>query len=270
MKVSLSRICVVSLLAVLVVSTPLGSPTQAQQGSCATQVGANKPDLVVDTALMAAQMFLTIENFGSSTCTVKEGCVTSPGKHQLLRFNGSTANVGQADLVIGNPGGCASLFLFDDCHQHYHFQQFAIYRVWTLDGYNTWVANRDLTMSIDAGINAQLISMATAQGQLSSERKQGFCISDDTPYLSTAGPANYQNCDTNQGLSVGWEDQYPPQLPCQFVQIDNLVSGTYVLEMHVNPYLVLPESEYTNNTGAVKFQFTAKHGNTSASIQIVP
>jgi lysyl oxidase len=131
------------------------------------------------------------------------------------------------------------------------------------------VANRDLTIPVSAGVNAQLISAAVAQGQLITARKQGFCMVDTTPFLSNAGPATFLDCDTNQEISVGWEDQYPPQLPCQFVQIDNLASGTYVLEMHVNPELILPESDYTNNTGAVKFQFTAKQGNTGPSIQVI-
>ncbi len=46
--------------------------------------------------------------------------------------------------------------------------------------------------------------------------------------------------------------------------------GFCMVEMHVNPELILPESDYTNNTGAVKFQFTAKHGNTGPSIQLLP
>ncbi len=239
MKISGLKVFMFALL-VVVLCPPIGSPVRAQQVSCATQSGPKMPDLIVDQAVLGAQMFVTEESFGNSTCTVKENCVTSPGKHLLLRFNGSTANVGKADLVIGNPGSCGNLFIFDDCHQHYHFQQ------------------------------AQLISLAVSRGQLKTTRKQGFCISDDVPYVSTAGPATYQNCDTNQGLSVGWEDQYPPQIPCQFAQIDGLMDGTYVLEMHVNPNLLIPESDYTNNTGAVKFQFTAKHGNTGPSIQVLP
>src|SRR5258708_13930818 len=173
MKVSALKVCIFAMLVVLL-SSPVGSPVRAQQGSCATQIGPKMPDLIVDQAVLGAQMFVTEETFGGSTCTVKEGCVTSPGKHLLLRVNGSTANVGKADLVIGNPGSCGNLFIFDDCHQHYHFQQFAVYRVWTLDGYDTWVANRDLTISADAGINAQLIALALSSGELMSTRKQGF------------------------------------------------------------------------------------------------
>src|SRR5260370_7023389 len=243
MRISGLKICIVALLAVLL-SYPLGAAVRAQQGTCATQIGPKRPALIVDQAVLAAQMFVTEETFGGSTCTVKEGCVTSPGKHLLLRFNGSTANVGKADLVIGNPGSCGNLFVFDDCHQHYHFKEFAVYRVWTLNGYNTWVANRDLTISADAGINAQLITLALSSGELMSTRKQGFCITDDVRYLSTPVPPTYHNCDTPQGLSVDCEDQYPPQIPCQFAQIDCLVYGTYLLEMHVNPTLMFSDSVY--------------------------
>ena len=247
-----------------------GSLLRSQQGPCGTQIGPQKPDLIVDQALLQSQIFLSEETFGSSTCVVKDGCVTSPGKHLVIRFNASTANVGKADLVIGNPDNCGSLFLIDACQQHYHLKDSADYRVWTLSAYQTWVASRDLTQPANTGINATLIDMALANGQLITTRKHAYCWNDDAPYLSTAGPAVYNTCDTNQGLSVGWEDQYPPQIPCQFVQIDNLADGTYVLEMHVNPDLFLPESDYTNNTGAVTFQFTGKHGNTGPSIQILP
>lgn len=248
----------------------LGTPLQSQQGPCATQIGPHKPDLIVDQALLKSQIFLSQESFPGSSCRVKQGCVTSPGNHLLLRFNGSTANIGKAPLVIGDPASCPTLFYLDACENEYHFAGFADYRVWTLDGYNNWVANRDLTISVKSGVNAQLISAAVSLGELITTRKQGFCMVDTSAYLPNAGPAVFQSCDANQGLSVGWEDQYPPSLPCQFVQIDTLVDGTYVLEMHVNPELILPESDYTNNTSAVQFQFTAKHGNAGPTIQVLP
>lgn len=268
MKFSVVRICVVAFL-VAVLCIPMRSPVQAQQGPCATQIGPKMPDLIVDQALLKSQIFLSQESFPGSSCRVKDGCVTSPGNHLLLRFNGSTANVGKADLVLGDPANCSNLFYLDSCEIEYHFANFADYRVWTLAGYSNWVANRNLTIPVSSGINAQLISAAVAQGQLITARKQGFCMIDTTPYSSTAGPAFFQNCDNNQGISVGWEDQYPPQLPCQFVEIDSLTTGTYVLEMHVNPELSLPESDYTNNTGATMFQYTAKHGNSGPSIQVI-
>lgn len=268
MKLSAVRTCAVAILVALL-CYPVDSPVRAQQGACATQIGPRKPDLIVDQKLLGSQMFLTTEKISGDSCTVMEGCVTSPGKHLLLRFNGSTANIGQADLVIGNPPNCGKLLHYDACHQHYHFSQFVDYRIWTLNGYDEWVTHRDLTIPANTGINEQLITTARSQGRLITKRKQGFCLADDLQYLPTAGPPVYRNCETNEGLSIGWEVQYPPQIPCQFIQIDGLADGTYVLEMHVNPDLILPESDYTNNTGAVKFQFTAKHSSSEPSIQVL-
>ena len=268
MKLSAVKVCVVAIVA-MVLCYPADSPMRAQQGACATQIGPQKPDLIVDQKLLSTQMFLRTETTPNGSCSLLEGCVASPGKHLLLRFNGSTANVGQADLVIGNPPDCGSLLHYDACHQHYHFREYVDYRIWTNEGYNTWVAQRDLTIPANTGINARLIESAQSEKRLITTRKQGFCLVDDSQYLPTAGPAVYRNCETKEGLSIGWEVQYPPQIPCQFIQIDNLVDGIYVLEMHVNPDLVLPESDYTNNTGAVKFQFKAKHGSKASSIQVL-
>ena len=269
MKLSAVRICIFVIL-VAVLCYPADSPVRAQQGACAAQIGPNKPDLIVDQKLLSSQIFLATETVRAGSCTIMEGCVTSPGKHLVLRFNGSTANIGQADLVIGNPQNCGSLLHYDACHQHYHFSQFVDYRIWTLDGYDEWVAHRDLMIPANTGINDQLITTARSQGRLLTKRKQGFCLADDNQYLPTAGPAVYRNCETNEGLSIGWEVQYPPQIPCQFIQIDGLMGGTYVLEMHVNPDLVLQESDYTNNTAAVKFQFTPKHAHQGPAIQVIP
>jgi len=262
---------VVGVLVVLAVSLypSIGLSARAQQTSCAAQTGPLKPDLIVDQALLGSQISLSQEHFPGSSCRVKDGCVSSPGNHLLLRFNGSTANVGKAALVVGNPANCSGLFYLDSCETEYHFANFADYRVWTIAGYSKWIAQRDLSIPVSSGTNAQIISAAIAQGQLITARKQGFCMTDSAPYLSTAGPAVFQDCDTNQGISVGWEDQYPPQLPCQFVQIDSLADGIYVLEMHVNPEQTIPESNYMNNTGAVKFLFTARHGNADPTIQLI-
>lgn len=87
----------------MLISFP-GFPLLAQQGACAAQIGPKMPDLIVDANLLRSQMFLSTENCGGSTCTVLEGCVSGPGKHLLLRLNGSTANIGKADLVIPMTG----------------------------------------------------------------------------------------------------------------------------------------------------------------------
>src|SRR5437867_4316317 len=85
-------------------------PAAAQLGPCAVPVGPLLPDLIMDQQLLQSQIFVSEEQFNSNDCSVVEGCVTKAGKHTLLRFNSSTANIGQADLVIGDPAQCLALF----------------------------------------------------------------------------------------------------------------------------------------------------------------
>jgi hypothetical protein len=249
-----------------------GRSVVAQLGPCATQIGPKRPDLIVDGALMKAQMLLTEETFGPSSCTVNEGCVTSPGTHLVLRFTSSTPNIGQADLFIGNPSNCPDLFRLSECHQHLHFEEYADYRLWTLTGYDNWVAHRDLSQPTNSGTNASLLAAARASGDLIVGRKQGFCVIDVAPYKFgdvDPGPPRYRSCSENQGIKVGWADQYVFLLSCQFVQMTGVAEGDYVLEDQVNPEQLFPESDYTNNAAAVKFHFKPKQGRSGPSYQIL-
>jgi len=261
-----------TILATLTGILACASLAQAQLAPCAVPIGPDRPDLIMDQNLLQSQIYVSEEQFTSSSCTVQEGVVTRPGKQTLLRFSSSTPNIGQADMNIGDPAQCPSLFEFSPCHQHLHFEDYTAYRLWTEAGYVNWIAMRDGSAPANAGINAQLIATATASGDLISGHKQGFCMVDSAAYPGAVqnGPAKYLSCSSNQGITVGYEDIYPPQLPDQFIQITGLRDGTYVLENQVNPDQVLPESDYTNNFAAVKFYYTSRHGNTPASVQIIP
>ncbi|HLG16910.1 MAG TPA: lysyl oxidase family protein [Blastocatellia bacterium] len=248
-------------------------PVSAQLGPCATPTGPLRPDLIVDRDLLRAQIVLTEETFGPDSCTVNEGCVDAPGTHLLLRFTSSTPNIGKADLFIGDPKQClGGLFRFSECHQHLHFQEYADYRLWTLAGYEKWVAQRDLSQPTNSGRNASLLDGALRRGELLVGRKQGFCVIDVAPFKFgdvEPGPPRYQSCSSFQGIKVGWADQYVFLLACQFLQVDTLPEGDYVLEDQVNPEQLFPESDYTNNASAVKFHFTPKQGRSGPTIAIL-
>lgn len=251
------------------------SATEAmgQLGPCATQIGPLLPDLIVDRDLLKAQVYVTEETFSTTGCSVIEGCITSPGTHLLLRFMSSTPNIGKADLFIGDPRNClGGLFRFSECHQHLHFQEYADYRLWTTAGYAKWVAGRDLTQPTNSGKNARLLEQARKNGELIVGRKQGFCMIDVAPYKFgdiEPGPAVYRSCSQNQGIKVGWADQYVPQLPCQYIQMTDVPEGDYVLEDHVNPEHLFPESDFTNNSSAVRFHFKPKQGRSGPVIKVI-
>ncbi len=263
------------MLAVAVVWAILpAAPALAQVGPCAVPIGPKLPDLIVDPLLLRAQLVLTEESFGPNSCTVHEGCVSAAGTHLLLRFTSSTPNIGQADLFVGDPKQClGDLFRFSECHQHLHFQEYADYRLWTLAGYENWAAQRDLSQPANTGRNAQLLAQARESGELLVGRKQGFCVIDIAPFNEPGGPQpgppRYQSCGSNQGIKVAWADQYVQLLACQFIQMTGVPEGDYVLEDHVNPEQLFPESDYTNNSSAVKFHFKPKQGRFGPVVAVI-
>jgi hypothetical protein len=248
----------------------------AQTGLCAAVIpGQPLPDLIVDSQRLKKDIIVTVENFARTACAVVEGCVSSRGSHELLRFTSATPNVGQGDLVIGDPNSCPNLFQQSECHNHLHFKQYTDYRLWTDAGYNKWATLRDLTKPTNTGFNATLLANAMASGDLIVGRKQGFCIIDIVQYLPNASTQKkYTLCGSpgapgNQGLQVGWSDVYGQQLDCQFIEIDHLQEGIYVLEDHVNPEQLLPEATYTNNSSSVRLQYVPGKGHQAGQVTIL-
>jgi hypothetical protein len=247
-----------------------------QTGPCAEPVPGNPlPDLVIDANTLKADLIVTTEWFGSTPCSVIEGCVSSAGKHELLRFSVSTANVGQGDLVIGDPNQCANLFHLSECHGHLHFKEYSDYRLWTEAGYQRWVTLREPGAPTTSPQNAWLLSSAIESRDLLVSRKQGFCMIDVTRYLPDAPPRKkYTLCggpgaSGNQGLQVGWADVYGQELDCQYIEIDSLGKGRYLLEIQVNPEHLLPEADYSNNSTAIVVQFTPRRGKKPGQVVVV-
>src|SRR6185503_9296022 len=88
------------------------------------------PDLMVYGP--SARPYIDFITFASDSCEVREGCVV-PGTRRLLHFEMESRNVGTADLIFGDPAR-NPLFVWDNCHGHYHFGQFAQYRLLTTSG----------------------------------------------------------------------------------------------------------------------------------------
>jgi hypothetical protein len=264
-------------LVVLLIATATlsGASLRAQIGMCALPTGPLLPDLIVDKIPMQTEIYLSLEHFNNNDCAIQENCVDKPGNQLLLRFTSSTPNIGKAALIVGDPTLCPNLFdllHFSECHQHYHYQHYAAYRLWTPAGYLKWFAQRDLTQPADSGNNKVLLDAAEANGDLIVGRKQGFCLEDSRPYPingQTSAPPVYQNCFSNQGLSVGWADVYSSQIPCQYIQVTDVPDGYYVLEDQVNPDQSFPESDYTNNSTAIRLYFKQKHGNDPFMLQVL-
>jgi hypothetical protein len=268
----MSRFVTIARLSLLTLTFVVAAGTaQADTGACAQPNGSALPDLVIDGRALAGQIQVSEEKYSRTSCTVEEGFVTTPGPHTLLRFTTSTPNVGAGSLVVGDPNQCPGLFVWSPCHGHLHFKDYTDYRLWTVDGYATWVSSRDLSIPSNTGINAVILADAAKTRQLINGRKAGFCMIDSIQFDPSASPTpRFTSCLTNQGLSAGWSDRYDARLDGQWIEVDGLKEGIYVLENHANAEHLLPEADYTNNSTAVTIHFIPRHGQTPPSVEVVP
>lgn len=243
------------ILAALLLSV---ATVQAQVGQCAVPIGPLLPDFVPSKQVLNEDISTSLETFAADDCNISEGSLPGAGTYPLLRFASGMTNDGQADLTIGRPDLCPQLFEFSACHNHYHVKGYTNYRLWTMDGWKQWVAARDLTQPITGTNNEALLTQFKNSGALVTGQKQGFCMIDsvcgnsrfDNHCFNKGLQQHFLSCTTNQGLSVGWTDVYGSFLDGQFINLTGVPSGKYMLELHVNPDHVLPESDKTNNSVA--------------------
>lgn len=235
---------------------------------------AGLPDLIVDSKATQQNWVNRVEDLPASFCSVEEGNIT-PGTRNILRFTVTTPNIGNADVFVGSPvkhmdpngdGSFADadgLFEFATCHQHFHFQHYATYKLVDANG-KTWKA-----------------------------AKRGFCMLDTDPYNVSNGDGtwSYRNCgdltrDGYQGISDGWADTYVFKLGGQYFVLDGgdgqavVPPGVYHIQVEVNPAYApdkrgncprvkdlatgmchqFAESNYANNFGDALVQITDHPG----------
>ena len=247
----------------------LNNPDDAVVSRAARPDHDGKPDLIVDEPTLGSSWVMYNETIPEG-CTAEEGEVV-PGDHRTLRFSVTTPNIGDADVFVGDPNkhfdpdgnpntaDGDGLFEFATCHAHYHFRHYATYEL--------------IAINPDGSLGQSIVAA-----------KRGFCMIDIKPFRSDiASPKGwvYRSCGRpaiqgfpavagNQGISVGYADQYNKHLAGQFFVVDNLPAGPYLIRIHVNPPFVaqggepcpakdpagfchmLEESNYSNNIGQVR------------------
>lgn len=158
--------------------------------------------------------------FTPESCTLIEGCTLEPGSRQLIRFETSGVNQGLASSLDVNETDYR-IYEFSPCHQHRHIDKFARIEL----------------------LNTSSLKTATRGYKL------GFCISDSAQFMT--GPlipceATY-DCD-DQGVSPGWTDEYPTDLPCQWLDITDVPRDKwYIFRQCLNYARLVPEADYENN-----------------------
>ncbi|MBL4683050.1 MAG: hypothetical protein JKY37_00560 [Nannocystaceae bacterium] len=203
-------------------STGASDSTTAAESSTGEPAGLADIDMLVVQDVITDSAYTQTVTFAKDSCALEEACVTGSGPRRLLRFDTWTPNVGESDLIVGSPENNPELFEFAPCHNHFHFLDYANYRL--LD----------------------------SKGEVAAiGHKQSFALIDFEPYLPDAGPRQYPLDDGTQGISTGWADIYGAYLDCQWVDITGVEPGEYTLEIHVNPEEHLVEASYDNNIALI-------------------
>lgn len=100
--------------------------------------------------------------------------------------------------------------------------------------------------------------------------KFGYCFWDNaayrltlpgapsTPVFQSPGCGNSTSLSLRMGLSTGWGDVYPSTLPDQYVDVTNLTSGRYRLQVTADGLGQFSESNEANNTTWVDLQLRSQ------------
>lgn len=236
--------------------TALDDPVAAQSGTVPCTDPRGCPDLTV-TRNVLNSAHIDKATFAPTDCAVVEG-MTEAGNRELLIFPYMTPNLGPGALTVGVPTEHPDLFEFAPCHGHYHFREYADYRLWTPQGYDRFQAFRAAEPDKRA---AEILSAhPELRGQLVEGFKRGFCLYDYKPAPHFKGKRDaktYVGCG-NQGIGVGWADEYVSKLDGQWVDVTEVPEGDYVLEVEANAERVFVETNYRNNSTAI--QVVVKHG----------
>lgn len=187
------------------------------------------PDLVVLEEVIEESLYFDIREVSESDCYIDEGCVSGFGSRDILRFTTWIKNIGDVDYYIGPAGDeFEGQFEYDDCHNHWHYEGYAEYLVFTGD-----------------------------YSLLPFGFKNGFCVLDLE--CGDGGTAQY-GCG-NMGISAQCGDIYGSGLDCQWVDLTDVPDGFYTLVVRVNwdqtpDALGHHEDTYDNNWAQVCIEIT--------------
>jgi hypothetical protein len=157
------------------------------------------PDLTIRQDILESSIYLTTIN-SNDPCLIEEGCLHGYGQRDIVRFTTHIANIGELDYYIGQPSTDNTQFTWDNCHNHFHYDGYAEYVLFTEEG-----------QEIPIGF------------------KNGFCVID---LGCTTGSPQY-GC-SNMGITAGCHDIYSSGLECQWIDVTDVPDGRYVFVTRVN------------------------------------
>jgi hypothetical protein len=213
------------------------------------------PDLVQETP---SQLEITVDGtprrpvftlgFRSAVSNIGDGPLVIDG-HRSAGFPAMVAdqlidrNDGAAPDVVRGAGRLS--YVKSPDHQHWH-----------LHGFDHYELRR-------AGNSQPVVR----------DRKSGFCLGDrfrvaqplaaappDPKYTSRCGLSQPGLLHVQEGISVGYGDDYAANLEYQDLPLNGLRSGRYVLVHRVNADRHLRETRYDNDAASMLLQLRWRHG----------
>lgn len=171
-------------------------------GSCVPQddpTCPEGPDLELDEAIFAASL-IPDTVFNDDPCLIEEGCLRGYGDREVIRFTTRMHNRGERDYYIGTPNAESGQFTWNNCHSHYHFDNYTEYLLFD-----------------------------SQERRLPIGFKSGFCVID----LECGDQQQKYSC-RNMGISAGCYDEYWTDIECQWIDVTEIADGEYTLVVRLN------------------------------------
>lgn len=250
------------MLVIAVLGAGAGAQDLLSVGTASTPCNgaALLPDLIADAP---AELEIVPDHTGSSRFLLVFATSVYNAGDGPLRLVGYRASRAQTDLSVRQVVTCAHggneiinlsgamRYESEPTHHHWHYLDFERYSL--------------------KGLSARTPTRRS--------RKQGFCLVDDSPVsqrlegkapeprFSEPGNAcasgHPEALSAEEGLSVGWADEYAPLKEGQYIDLTHMPGGEYRLLNAVNPQGLLTESRNLNDVAGVTIRLSWPHGPSS-------
>lgn len=224
------------------VGSGMGSPPSSPSGSAAASpTPSPSPGLLLPDLRVGPPRELHITRdprtgdrqirFSTAVTNLGEGPLELSGEHDPIeRRTVASQRIRRFDG--GTDARVAGVFVFHPAHDHWHFEDFTSFELWTHDG------------------DGELTRLVATTGKMS------FCVWDSDPMADPPPEAPsrraYERCPQDiQGLSIGWMDVYSARTPGQHLTIEGVPDGAYAIRSTVDPVDRLIESDEGNNDAIV-------------------
>jgi hypothetical protein len=204
--------------------------------------------------------------------------ITRTASAYVLGFESAVRNVGDGPLIIDarRPAPGASTMTADQLID----RNGAPHEVVAGVGLLRYVVSPDHRHWHLLDFDRYQLRRAGARNAAVRDRKSGFCLGDryrvtdralraapaEPRYTSRCGLAAPGLLGIQEGISVGYGDDYRANLEGQYLRLSGLAAGRYVLVHRVNGARQLRELDYRNNAASLLLQLRWRRGAPMARI----